>query len=81
MSSASLLDRGMAKDRKPASATVKIDPELLRKAQQIVAFMPPGEGGKVPKLTDFLDAILRGPIEREHAKLLKRLSRDRGEED
>lgn len=66
----------MAKERNPATATVKIDPELLRKANQIVAFLPPDEDGKPVKLADYLDQLLRASIERDHAKLLKRMAKE-----
>jgi hypothetical protein len=49
-------------ERNPASATVKIDPDLLRKAKQVAVM-------KDVKLSEFLDRLLRGPIEREHAKM------------
>jgi hypothetical protein len=63
------------RDERP-TVTTKIDPELLRKAQQIVAFLPPGEDGKPPKLSEYLDTLLRATIERDHVKLLKRLSKE-----
>jgi hypothetical protein len=81
MSVGTFQDRVMTKDRNPATATVKIDPELLRKAQQVVAFLPPNEDGKQPKVSEYLDSLLRAPIERDHAKLLKRLSKEQPREE
>lgn len=81
MTVSTVQDRSMAKERNPATATIKIDPELLRKAQQIVAFSPPDEDGKQPKISDYLDSLLRATIERDHAKLLKRIAKESSQED
>lgn len=76
MALSTVQDHPMSKERNPATATVKIDPELLRKANQIVAFLPLDEDGRQTKLADYLDQILRQPIERDHTKLLKRLAKE-----
>jgi hypothetical protein len=61
----------MPKDRPPASATVKIDAALLLKAKQIAAL----DGCK---LTDYFDRVLRGPIERDHSRSMKRIVEEQG---
>lgn len=81
MSLGTVQDQRMAKERNAATATVKVDPELLRMAQQVVAFAPLDAGGKPLKLSEYLDSLLRMPIERDHAKLLKRLSKEKTVEE
>jgi hypothetical protein len=57
----------MAKpERGAATATVKIDADLLRKAKQIAAM-------EDTKLTDYFDRLIRGPVERDHAKTMRRI--------
>jgi hypothetical protein len=56
-------------ERKPASATIKIDPDLLRKARQFTTM-------EDIKLQDYIDRLLRAPIERDHARMMKRLLED-----
>jgi predicted DNA binding CopG/RHH family protein len=56
----------VAKNRRPASATVKIDAELLRKAKQHATL-------EDIKLQDYIDKLLRAPIERDHARTLRKL--------
>lgn len=61
--------------RNPASATVKIDPQLHEKAYQHCAMSRPRL-----KLSAYLDSILRGPIERDYARTMKRISKQQTEE-
>ena len=49
--------------RPAASATIKIDPELLRRAKKVAAL-------KEVKLQDYLDKLLRGPINRDFARVM-----------
>src|SRR5262245_9856988 len=52
--------------RQPATATLKVAPDLLHKTKVIAAH----EGGKV---ADIIDKLLRGPIEARYDRLMKRL--------
>jgi hypothetical protein len=63
----------MSKERKPATATVKIDPELLRKAKQHCALND-------LKLSDYLDGLVRAHIDRDHAKTLRKIAQDHRDE-
>jgi hypothetical protein len=54
------------KQRNPASATVKIDPELLRKTKHIVLV----DGGKV---ADYIDKLVRAAVERDYARVMRQL--------
>ncbi len=54
------------------TGTARIDGELLNKARIITAHRT-GAGGRPAKLTDYLDAILRGPIEKDYAALMASL--------
>lgn len=55
----------MAKqERNPATATVKLDPELLRKAKQVLLV----DGGK---LTAYVDKLVRSAIERDYSRVMK----------
>jgi hypothetical protein len=58
----SLIPRG----RGAATATIKVDPELVRKARQTAALND-------EKLQDYIDRILRPAIERDHARALRRI--------
>lgn len=57
-------------ERNAASATTKIDPDLLRKAKQVAAL-------REVKLTDYFDGLIRTAIERDHKKELDKI---RGQE-
>lgn len=52
--------------RPAATATMKVDPELLRKAKQHAALND-------IKIQDYIDALLRKPIERDHAHDMRRI--------
>jgi hypothetical protein len=60
MRSAGVID---VAERNPATATVKIDPELLRKAKVLCAM-------KGTKVSDFLDRLIRAAIEKEYGKVI-----------
>jgi hypothetical protein len=54
-------------------ATVKVDAALLRKAKQTCTL-------ENIKLQDYFDRLVRGPIERDNAKALRKLRESAGEE-
>jgi hypothetical protein len=79
MSPGAAVGQPMGKERNPATASVKIDPELLRKARQVVAFLE--QGGEPVKLAEYLDSLLRESIERDHAALMERLRQAKPKKD
>jgi hypothetical protein len=60
-------ERTMAEKRGAAKATIKIDPELVRKARQVCAH-------EDVKIQDYIDTLLRGPIERDLDRVLDRVA-------
>ena len=59
----------MAKKGGP-SGTIRIDPALVAKARQVVAFRVDADGNPSTSLADYIDGLLRGPIEADHRELL-----------
>jgi hypothetical protein len=52
--------------RKAATATTKIDPDLLREAKKIAAL-------REVSLTDYLDSLIRRPIKRDHEEEMNKI--------
>lgn len=63
----------MSAPEDPATVTVRLDSELVRKARIICAHAP-GRGGKHLKLVDFLDQLVREPINQQYEELMRRLA-------
>lgn len=63
----------MADDEAPSTMTVRVDTELVRKARIICAHTP-GRAGKQLKLVDYLDSLLRGPINDRYNEVLAEIT-------
>ncbi len=64
----------------PATQTVRVDTDLLRKAKLICARRP-GRAGRTLKLTDYLDSLLRTAIERDYEEALRKIREGDAGED
>lgn len=61
------------------TSTVRIDAELVRMARIICAHSP-GRAGKQLKLVDYLDSLVRGPIQKRYREVLAEVAaKDREE--
>ncbi len=52
----------------PSGSTVRVDPELLLKLKRIVAL-----SDKPMRITDYVNNLIRGPIERDYERVMKKL--------
>ena len=69
----------MSEEEAQPTVTVRVDTELVRMARIICAHTP-GRAGKNLKLVDFLDGLLRGPIQTRYKEVLAKLVEDQAGE-
>lgn len=67
----------VAEEPRTPTSTVRIANELLEYAH-IVCAHTKGRGGKPLRIVDYLDAILRPRITRDHAEIMERIANEHG---
>ena len=72
--SALLLEPPMAADKpeRPPTEPMRVHADVADMVRQICSLSKDSRGRPL-KTTDFIDSILRGPVTKEHARVMKRL--------